>query len=354
MITLTKQEQKIYRYWQLALIIFAIISLLYFLKELIFPTQIFNYFQNSNSLANTITKPYPTENGTVFDVSLYGDFDKAKVIITLDNKVKKLPKHTTIKLRKSYASFLSPKLINLPESQKINTYEIEGKKYLLKNEMFYPFVSEEAFNSYLFKNHHPNTSIEIFNQIPKNNDVIGFASGSLLAIEDEGAYVIEDGKRRAIDDELTWRAFGFNDETFVNREELNTHQKAKMFSMQSHHPNGTIFYATDTATPYLFQDHNLYKLANHGLKRMISVQEESQEIYAECQLKKGLRKYKCTIPLENIKKFDGNFYEFSVIDIPDLKARQIQIKFYQELTKQNPIDRLSEIKKSLLTQYSIQ
>ncbi len=355
-IKLTEQQNSLYKKLRIILYAITAIGLLYFTKELIFPTHVFNYYKNSNSLANTVTKPYPTKSGTTFDVSTFGEFDKAKVIIKLNNQAENLPEKTQLKIRKSYNSFLSSISETPPESQEITTYQIEGKFYLLEDGKLRPFVSEKAFDSYKNKKHIVNGDIKIFEEFPKSNKQIGFADGSLLAVEDDGVYVIEDGKRHAIDGEFTLRAFGFTKQenyiTYVNREELTIHKKAGMFTLQDKHPNDTLFHATDTDKYFLYKNNNLYKIENPKSERYIQASESSRETFAECTLQKGIfSKYVCTIDLDKISNFEGNFYEFSVIDVPELDAKSIKLKFSQKTTKQNLYDRINEVKEGLTTQY---
>ena len=355
---LTKKQSSLYKKLRIILFLFATLGLIYFAKELRFPTYIFNYFKNSNSLANTVTKPYLTNKGTTFDVSAFGEFDKAKVIIKLDSQAEKLPEKTQLKIRKSYNAFLSPISQDSSTFPEITTYQIEGNYYLLKDDSLYSFISEEAFQSYKNKSHTADGNSKLLEKYPKSKEKIGFADGSLIAVKDDGAYVIENGKRHAIDGTLTQRAFGFDRaddtiyETYVNREELNVHKKASMFNMQDKHPNGTLFYATDTDKYYLYQNDTLYEIEKPDAKLIIPVNNASREIFADCILNKGLTlKYTCTIDLENISEFEGNFYEFSVIDIPELNTKSIKIKLSQKTTRQNFYDRINEVKKGLTTQY---
>lgn len=353
---LTEQQNKLYRKLQIILYSLVVIGMIYFAKELLFPTQVFNYFKNSNSLANTVTKPYPSKLGTTFDVSTFGEFDKAEIVIKLDNQATDLPEKTQLKIRKSYGVFLSPISEESLQDEEITTYQIEDKFYLLKDGKLCPFVSEQAFDSYKNKKHFVNGDPKLFEEFPKSNEIIGFADGSLIAVEDDGVYTIEESKRHAIDGEFTLRAFGFTQQnnyiTYVNREELTVHKKASMFTIQDKHPNGTLFYTTDTNEYFLIKDGKLYEIENPKSDKKIEVSEASRETFAECTLtKKFGSKYSCKIDLSNVSNFNGNFYEFSVVDVPELNPKNIKIKFSQKTTKQNLYDRINEIKKGLLTQY---
>lgn len=355
-IKLTNQQNSIYKKLRIALYALTAITLIYFAIELLFPTHIFNHYKNSTSIANTVTKPYPTKLGTTFDVSTFGEFDKVKVIIKLDNQSENLPEKTQLKIRKSYNAFLS-NISEIPlENEEITTYQINEKFYLLQDEKLYPFVSEKAFDSYTNKKHIVNGNEKMFEEFPKSKRQIGFEDGSLLALEDDGVYTIEAGKKHAIDGEFTLRAFGFTEQdnyiTYVNSEELNVHKKAGMFTMQDKHPNNTLFHTTDTNKSFLYQNNNLYEINNPKSERSIEINESSRETFAECALQKGIfSKYVCTVDLENISEFEGNFYEFSIVDIPELDAKSIKLKFSQKTTLQNLYDRINEVKKGLSTQY---
>lgn len=99
-IKLTEQQNSIYKKLRIALYTLTVIALIYFTIELLFPTHIFNHYKSSTSIANTVTKPYPTKLGTTFDVSTFGEFDKVKVIIKLNSQSEDLPEKNPVKNQK--------------------------------------------------------------------------------------------------------------------------------------------------------------------------------------------------------------------------------------------------------------
>lgn len=352
MLKLTEKQKSLYKKLKFALYFFTFLGLTYFSTELLFPTFKFNYYENGSKNDNTITKPYLTKNGSAFDVSTFGNFDTAKIIINLSNNEQDLPRKTILKLRKSYGAFLSPiSTKKQSEQEKITVYQIENKFYLLRDSKLCPFVSEEAFNSYKNKEI-LNGDSSLFEQYSKSNEVIGFADGSILGVQDDGVYVIENSEKRPIGDEFILQAFGFNDNQvqFVNSEELSVNKKASMFLMPDHHPNGTVFYTTDTQKYFLFNNHSLTQIDSSD--KFIEVEEESRDMFVECELKKNwMNSYVCNLDLKDIEKFKGNFYEFTVVNIPELKVKSIEVQFSQKLNKENLIRRITKIKDLFSNRY---
>lgn len=350
-INLTEKQKLLYRKLQIILYFFTIIVLTLFGKKLLFPTFEFNYFENGNKNNNTITEPYLNKNGSGFDISTYGNFNKAKITLKLNNKEKNLPEKTILKLRKSYSSFLSPITNEKNNFDDIITYKIEDKYYLLKNNELCQFISENAFNSYLNKQILDGDK-SLFDKYPKAGEIIGFANGSVLGVENDGVYIIEDSKKRPFGDEFILKSFGYEDDNvkFVNNGELSANKKDKMFLATDHHPDGTIFYTNDTNKYFIFQNQNLYPIKK--AEKSIKIEEESRVVYTECELKKNwLNEYVCNLDLKNIENFKGNFYEFSVIDVPELKVKNIQVKFSQKLNKENLFRRIAKIKDLFTNRY---
>jgi hypothetical protein len=100
----------------------------------------------------------------------------------------------------------------------------------------------------------------------------------------------------------------------------------------------------------LFKNNALY--TTEKTDKFISVEEESREFLIECNLEKTwTRKYTCEIDLKNVANFQGNFYEFSILDIPNLELKSIETNFSQKLTKENLFNRLRKIKNLFTNRY---
>jgi hypothetical protein len=356
-VKLPKQQLLRYRILQIALFSVFLISAVLFAKELIFPTQFFNFNSAVDSLANTISKPYETPKGTGFHIFAYGQSDQAKITLTLPKDSPKLPKNTQILIRKSYLSFLSPINNKKYTSHIVKTYSNDNGYYIVKGEIIYPLISKNAFNSYLFKNNTAGVEGQMFDDIKKADTYIGFANATLISSKDS-IYVIDGDTKHPIQDERAFEAMGYNYDNVIssNSEERSLHKKAKLYTVKSSHPFGTIFYAKDSKRTYIYDNNMLNKIQTTKIAKQhaIITEELSRTTIASCTLKKHLfsNAYSCTVSLDKIRDFAGNTYQFILKDAPSTDIKTTKIKLFTTISNKSLQQRTEAIKRKIDTIYN--
>ncbi|XLQ19876.1 MAG: hypothetical protein ACKUBY_04795 [Candidatus Moraniibacteriota bacterium] len=352
----THKQQKIY--FILRISIFAGFLLLFLIlsKEMIFPTYKFNFNAAIDSLANTISRPYETENGTSFHLSSSTQLDAIKVTLTLPKDLDKLPKNTSLFVKKSYLSFLTP--INKEKyNYTYKTYDLTDEWFINKDASIYKFISKNTFDSYLFKDNTSFSSKTIIDNLSNIDKTTGFSSATLIS-SDDSVFVIVGDKKHPIHDEATFKLFGYNFDNVIKStsEERALYTKGKLFTTSSAHPSGTIFYAEDTDRTFIFDNSLLNKIQTTDIssQHSIVVQEQSRTTSDSCVLQKTLlpRQYSCTIQLDNTSDFNGNIYQFTLNDSPNTKIELAEIKLHTKVSEQSLVDRIVSLKKKIGLHYN--
>ncbi len=357
--SLTPIQHKIHIAFRILLIILTGVAGMLFVKELLFPTYAFHFRSAIDSLANTISRPYITEFGTTFDVAATGDFTEATINITLPKNAEPLPQNTKLSTRHSYLAFLTSIDAEKYTDHLITTYEIDGVHYIDRDNVLYPFLSDNIFDSYFFAQNTvipAESAVELLARTaPK--DVQGFASGSLIKSQD-GVFVIDGTTKHPFQDELSVTALGykFDNVRESTGDERALHEKARMFDTSSTHPFGTIFWARDAQRMYLYDQDQLHKIepSIRAKEHAIIVDEASRTTFNVCTLSRNLlrpRTYSCTISLSQIAPFPGNIYQF-MIDTPHVAIDESHITFSTAPTHASLSQRISFIKKELRKYYS--
>lgn len=238
---------------------------------------------------------------------------------------------------------------------------IDGTYYQIKNQMLFPFISEKAYLSRYEKD----LALEKGENFSKNyaisEEVIGFADGTLLSF-DIGVFVVVFGKVMPFNNPITFLSFGYKWEDILpaGEEEIGLYQRDKLFSINRPHPDGTIFFASDTGKYYLVSGGQKYEIRGANIlksylkKSPIEVQEKSLDFLGSCALAKKiwpLRSYQCAAVLENIKQFSGNNYQFEMQKSSGISLSEARVRFFRNLNWENMRDVLSEIKHKLLANY---
>jgi len=356
-ITLSPTQKKYYTFTRIGIFCLFILLFFLFVKEFIFPTQIFYFDTTINSLANTISRPYESQNGTSFHISTYGESDETKILLTLPGDAPVLPKNTTLLIKKSYLSFLSPINNQKYTNHIAKTYNMNDTYYIDKDETTHELISKNAFDSYLFKDDTILSSENTVQTKEINPDTIGFAPATLISSKDS-IYVTDNTTKHPIQDERAFLALGYNFDNVLktNSEERSAHKNAKLFTTRSAHPFGTIFYAQDADRTFIFDNNLLNKIPNTSTakKHSIQAQEASRTTTASCILKKTLRprQYTCTTSLAHINKFDGNVYQFALKDAPNTQINTINIQLFTTLNETALSQRIEALKRRLNTIYN--
>jgi hypothetical protein len=184
----------------------------------------------------------------------------------------------------------------------------------------------------------------------------GFRSGTLIS-SPEGIFVVDGETKHPFQDELVFQALGydFDDVRKASSEERSVHKKARMMTIDSVHPFGTIFYTRDGERTYLYDQDQLHKITPSAVAQnnAIIVDERSRETTASCVLKRkpfSTRTYSCTIPLDTINTFSGNIFRF-VITSPSIEISRSHITLSTSRTHDSLLKRITAIKKELSQYY---
>ncbi|MFA5961794.1 MAG: hypothetical protein WC848_03885 [Parcubacteria group bacterium] len=339
-----------------------------------------------------------------FDTSLVGSFSKIKLSFT-PNRLSTSPENSHIDLRKSYRAFLFPEgspvgfkngtlvkhenafylisagklrkfkdrstlfALGFSESAFIDTDEQDLSYTPLDEEItdtkIYPadslfkiddvyyrsstdgslekFSSAGAFHSQYEENFAIPKNADFLNAYAVAKNPIGFADSSLISYG-TSAFIVSRDKIYPIGDPDIFlnQGYDWNDIIIASSDELSLYTKEKLFTLTSVHPDGTIFFATDTQKWYQIengQKHELpsEKIANSWLKKHpISVLAKSLEVLGGCDLQKEtFGGYACLIPLNDTEDTAGKYYEFTFVAKNDLKIDNLNLLYEKNMTMQN-------------------
>ena len=356
-IKLNKSERKTYTILRLFLIAGFLVGGTLFAKELFFPTQVFQFKNSINSLANTISRPYESSKGTSFHIMTQGESNYVKFTIKLPKDSPKLPDGTILTIKKSYLAFLSPINKEKYTDHIVKTYETPDAEYLENQNGLHKFANRNAFNSYLFKDNTNLQSIPTEQLSNISDELIGFTPATLISSKDS-IYIIDQNKKHPFQDERSFLTLGYNFDNVIKTttEERSMYKKAKLFTTTSTHPFGTLFYATDSENIFMFDNNLLNKLPTTALAKQhaIITQEASRITEASCALKKTLfpRQYKCKTSIDTINAFHGNTYQFTLKDAPNTQIESSKIKLFTTPSKKSLKNRFDSIKRKLDTNYN--
>lgn len=301
-----KKGLRLYRFWRNIIYVIFFVLFLFFSYKLIFPSKYFTYsFEHSNSLKNTITNLHTITNSLEFYTSTPREFSKIDLEIELVKKNSNL-KNKKVILQKSYRAFLYP-----------NSNLLTGFKNVSENKLVSSGIS---------------------------------------------VFIVGHGKKYPINNPTTFESLGYNWNSVEKNIDINlsTYKKQKLFTINSTHPDGTIF-LTDTNKYYyiengkkrLLQDIPISELEK--IKNPVYVNEKSLIISDLCSLEKeflSTKKYHCLISIDKISSFIGKDYRFKIDNIPnDLILRQININFKKSINKKNLLLFVSDLKKRILTRF---
>lgn len=238
---------------------------------------------------------------------------------------------------------------------------IDGTYYQLKNQMLFPFVSEKAYLSRFEASQALEKGQDFLKNYVISEESTGFADGSLLSF-DNGVFVVVSGKVVPFNNPATFLSFGYKWEDVqpANEEEIGLYERDKIFLSDRPHPDGTVFFASDSGKYYLISGGQKYEirgaeiLGKYLKKSPVTVQEKSLDFQNYCQLKKSWwpsSSYQCDASIKNLEEISGNNYQFEMQKSGEFSLTEAGIKFYRNLNWENMRDILSEIKHGFLANY---
>lgn len=366
---------------------------------------------------------FTAENNTRFDASVTGVFSKALVIFSLDEKSDPLADNQPLSVRKSYSAFLYPEgsalgfkdgtllrnkdsffLVSHGEMRKFasaevvsrfgfkpeafieaseeelsynqggriisanegypdhSIFKIKDTYYLLQDSQLKKFTSENAYLSQYRSAQAIEKNEDFFSKYEISPEPIGFADGSLISYGDS-IYVVDGKKIFPLADPITFIAKGYSwdDVISAGADEVSLYEKARLFTLSSPHPQGTIFATTEKNKHYIITDGKKHLLPSKNIidswlhNRPIAVSEKSIAVENHCQFKKifwSVRSYSCEMPIENMRDLMGSDYMFHLAPSSTIQADTISIEFKKEIGFSNLRFTLGEIFNRIKNNYA--
>ncbi len=342
---------------------------------------------------------------TLFDTSLVGNYSKVKIDLVLDKKSSEL-ENGAISVRKSYQAFLYPEgdtigfkdgalvrnnrdyfiisdgrlrqfgnlatlqalgfseqafrevsandlRYNIPGDQVTDPkgypdsslFKINEDYYILTGQKLKKFVSPSAYLS----NYSPDQAISkdpgFLSSYPISEELAGFSDGSIISYG-ISVFIVSEGRVLPINNTVTFENMGYdwNDLISASGDEFSLYQKNKLFTINSPHPDGTIFTTTESSEKYMIkggQKHLLptAPIAQSWIKKSpILVSGNGLDISESCSFQKRLlssQTYSCEIPTEKFKNLIGKDYEFQVSADNDVEVETLNVTFTKTANLEN-------------------
>jgi hypothetical protein len=355
-IILEDREQKIYRVLRPAFFVLALFAGLYVATLILFPSQYFTFdFLNPNSTKNTLLSPrtengsqldhgrFPEQKSVIFSAPVTEKYSSAIISFTLSPKSAPFSAGK-VSLKKAYQAFFYPEGEPLG-LKNASLFEVGDNKYLLDEGVLRPFLSDEAYLSQFDQSQLISKDVSFLKTYPVSEQKIGFADGTLISSPDS-IFIVNDGKILPIDSTLTFLANGFHWEDVIraSSDELSFYEKGKLFTLNTPHPNGIVFFATDEKRWFMVKDGQKLPLPSEKIMRSwtkqipVDVTLQSLDITSGCELQKNiwpLRTYSCRIDLTNLQNLPGKDFQFETIAASEIKVDSISAQFIRDMNYDN-------------------
>lgn len=310
--------QKRYKTAKIFVYLVFVLAIIYAAYLILFPSASFIFsFKNPNSSKNTVVEPRnekgklilggKMENGNklIFDTNPLGDFSEVEIDFTLSNNSADI-QSSSISVRRSYRSFF------YPEGEKINA--------------------------------------------PENTDLPSLLSAN------NSVFIASQGKIWPIADATTFVSMGWNwnDVAISSSEEIGKYEKQKLFTIKNPHPDGTIFSEKETEKYYLIESGEKREIENienflPNLKtNPIIADKKGLETKSHCELESAFgfgKKYKCIIPIEEMRNLIGNDFQFEASFGNDVKITNISATFKKSFNLENLKSSISILKNRTAANY---
>lgn len=368
------------RYTRLRLILWGLILIgggAFFLS-ILFPTLTQGFdFRNPGASRNSLVDPatlnhLPLTNGKVTNqqafhvfTSLVGDFSAATIAFTLEQD-SPFPASIPATLKRTYRAYLLPLGEPITTVEPENIFRLQDTYYVLKNETFYPFVSEAAYHSrfddtQLVKE----TGADILQLFPVATQPIGFRIGSLLSFADGVFIVTSNTEIRPVGSAEIFLALGyrFEDVIPVSEEDLGIYTRGRIILLNTPHADGTLFREQNSQKVFLIEqghrryiEDSTYRQFLESKQLPIVVQEADATESVECTLQETIfpRTYRCTVPLATLNDNFGYDYELTMGSSPDeYEMRTLTIAFDTHVTLQNAHVLAAKVKQRILSRFGL-
>lgn len=248
---------------------------------------------------------------------------------------------------------------NYPDN---SLFAINGTYYQLKNQQFYPFVSQKAFLSFFELSQAVEKDGTFLDRYPVSSEALGFADGTLLSF-DISVFIVVQGKIMPFNNPLTFLSFGYQwkDVIPATGDEIGLYQRDKLFTIDRPHPDGTIFKTTEAGKYFLVKNGERRPLVGNNIlmaylreKSPVSASEQSLKFSKACRLGKNfwpLHSYQCTLTVAPLDRFPGNQYQLSANNISRSAVSYVNAIFFRSINWNNMRDSLAIIKNKILVNY---
>jgi hypothetical protein len=253
---------------------------------------------------------------------------------------------------------------NYPDA---SLFKINSDYYVLSAGKLKKFISEKAYLSQYLAEQAIAKDESFFQQYSIDENMMGYADGSLIAYG-ESAFVVSKNTVLPINNVQTFEAMGYdwNDLITVGGDEISFYKKADLMTIDSAHPDGTIFLVSQQNTKdnswYIIENNKKHFLPSAEIaaswlkKKPIAVSAESLQQFSQCSLKKDWialgGSYSCDVSVENLAALLGKDYEFATSFDNNIKINEIHIKFIKNKTLSNFREFLSNIFYSVKYSYA--
>ncbi len=306
---LNPKWEKRYKILKTFVYAFFLAGIFWLAVSILFPSRHFEFsILHPNSSRNTIVGFQNYGEKIIFNAVAVGNFSKAKVSFSLKKNSAPL-KNKKVSVRKSYQAF------------------------------FYPSGKDIS-------------------------DPSDYYMHSLIS-SGGSVFIVGENKKIPINNPITFESSGFKWENVkpAGEIDLSQYEKTALFSIDSPHPDGTVFITKESGEYFYIKGGEKHELKGSVLdnsllkKEAILVEEKSLEVKKEGLLKKSylpVHRYSSVIDLGELDDLIGKDYQFKVEIDRGVEIKKVNVVLQKSINMKNLKDSLSEIKHKLFFRYGFQ
>jgi len=214
----------------------------------------------------------------------------------------------------------------------------DDRRYLVQDGSAVPFSSTRAFLSRYRNKDALQVGKDTFSALSESDERIGFLDGTLISYG-EAVYAVEGTMLRPIDSPETFlgKGYGWDSVIAATGEEFGIYERGRLYTEQQPHPDGTIFFDTETERSFL---------AEKGMKREIPPAVLSQfsaitpvpvheADLGGCVLRGNSKRLSCEIAWNPDSAGVGAEYQVSFVPDHDVTLRDMDFTFSREMNQKN-------------------
>lgn len=366
------------RQYQIARVILygiVITSTCLFVFQTLFPTLVFSFnFRTPNSSKNNLIDPRTEQNSlntngkmntneVLFSTaSTLGTFSQAQIELILEKKSAPL-ETMDVSLRRSYRSFFLPVGTVLTVSPLASLYKIDDIYYELRENILFPFVSENAYHSRYQDTDARTEESGTLSQYTFSDTFIGYRIGSTVSFADGVFLIVSETEMRPFGSAEIFLALGYRFEDVIpaSEEEIGIYKRGRIITLGIEHPDGTLFLDQDTKISYLIENGTKRPIENTEYLTFLTERQTpiiaSSKMSAQtttCTLKPGIlgQSLSCQTPITMLPSGFGNDFEITLKNESEpIDINTLQVSLKTEASKQNMLSIISKIKQRLLVRF---